>query len=203
MHINTEDLYHSIEESFKRMSYIKPEDIPDIDLYLDQVTIFMDEKLKSSQRNSDGDDKVMTKAMINNYAKNHVMPAPEKKKYGKEHLFVLIFIYYLKSIISINDIKSIFDPIVPEYFGKDKDYSMEDIFREVFKDKDEQLQEISDDVLKKHKISMERFEDAPEEMKEYLKNFDFVCRLSCEVFVKKLLIEKIVDGLRDGHSDSK
>ena len=202
MHINTDDLYSSISESFKRMSFIKPEDVPGIDLYMDQITIFMDERLKASERNYSEEDKVMTKAMINNYTKNKVMPAPDKKKYGREHLFTLIFIYYLKSIISINDIKSLFDPIIPEHFGRDKEFSMEDIYREIFRDKEDQLSEISKDVLSKYKESMEKFEDAPEDSKEYLKTFDFVCRLSCEVFVKKLLIEKIVDGLKEQGGDA-
>ena len=59
---------------------VKPEDIPNIDLYMDQVTTFMDSQLATSKRHED--DKILTKTMINNYAKNDLLPPPEKKKYS-------------------------------------------------------------------------------------------------------------------------
>ena len=93
MTIDTKDLLNSILASFDRMTYIKSEDIPGIDLYMDQVTTFMDERLKKSARNH-GEDKLMTKTMINNYTKNQILPPPEKKKYSREHMLNLIFIYY-------------------------------------------------------------------------------------------------------------
>lgn len=59
------------------MDYIKPEDLPNIDLYMDQVTTFMESHLGNLKRSPD--DKVLTKTMINNYAKNHLLPSPDKK----------------------------------------------------------------------------------------------------------------------------
>jgi len=81
--------------SMQNIDYISPEDIPGIDLYMDQVTTFMDEHLKSSKRFDD--DKILTKTMINNYTKNNLLPPPDKKKYTKEHMHLLIFIYYFKN----------------------------------------------------------------------------------------------------------
>ena len=92
-------------ESLGRIDYIKPDDIPNIDLYMDQVTTFMDKKLRNSSRSDD--DKILTKTMINNYAKNNLLPPPIKKKYSKEHVLLLIFIYYYKGILSISDIQSL------------------------------------------------------------------------------------------------
>ena len=80
--LDTEDLLNSILASLDRIDYIKPSDIPNIDLYMDQVTTFMDSRLRSGARNP-GDDKVLTKTMINNYAKNDLLPPPVKKKYSK------------------------------------------------------------------------------------------------------------------------
>ena len=79
MTIDTENLLKSILESLERIEHIKPEDIPGIDLYMDQVTTFMDTRLKSTARYP-GDDKILTKTMINNYAKNDLLPSPVKKK---------------------------------------------------------------------------------------------------------------------------
>ena len=94
MTINTQDMIGSILESISRIDYIKPEDIPNINLYMDQVTTFMEEQLASSKRYPE--DKILTKTMINNYAKNNLLPSPEKKRYSREHLLLLIFIYYFK-----------------------------------------------------------------------------------------------------------
>ena len=81
MTINQQDILNSILESLDRIDYIKPKEIPNIDLYMDQVTTFMEEHLNASKRYPE--DKILTKTMINNYAKNRLLPSPEKKKYSK------------------------------------------------------------------------------------------------------------------------
>ena len=63
------------------ISYIKTEKIPEVDLYMDQITSFMEEHLKKTKRSPE--DKALTKTMINNYAKNRLLPAPVRKKYAK------------------------------------------------------------------------------------------------------------------------
>ena len=70
MKIDTKDMLKSILNSLSRIEHIKPEDIPNIDLYMDQVTTFMDTRLSSSKRHPE--DKILTKTMINNYAKNNL-----------------------------------------------------------------------------------------------------------------------------------
>ena len=82
MTISIEDLLNSIVESLDRIDYIKTEDIPNIDLYMDQVTTLMDSKLKHATRYPE-EDKILTKTMINNYTKNNLLPPPVKKKYSK------------------------------------------------------------------------------------------------------------------------
>ena len=82
MTIDPQDILNSILSSLEKIDYIRPREIPDIDLYMDQVTTFMEEHLHSSKRYPE--DKILTKTMINNYAKNRLIPPPEKKKYSKE-----------------------------------------------------------------------------------------------------------------------
>ena len=84
MALDYKDMIRTILESLSQVDYIKPEDIPSIPLYMDQVTTFMEEQLQSVRRHPD--DKIMTKTMINNYAKNNLIPPPEKKKYSREHI---------------------------------------------------------------------------------------------------------------------
>ena len=109
------------------LSHIHSEEIPNIPLYMDQVTTFMDEHLKDSRRRQE--DKVLTKTMINNYAKNNLLPPPEKKKYSKNHMLMLIFIYYFKSLLSFNDIEEIFRLITRRHFsGEASGLKLEDIY---------------------------------------------------------------------------
>ena len=197
MTIDTENLLNSILESLDRIDYIKLSDIPNIDLYMDQITTFMDSRLRSSMRNP-GEDKVLTKTMINNYAKNDLLPPPVKKKYSKEHVLLLIFIYYYKGVLSINDIQTLLEPITDAFFDKKEDFSLEDVYQEVFEMEKGQIERLKEDVIRKYELSETTFEDAPEENQEFLRQFAFVCLLSFDVYLKRLMIEKIVDGMREG-----
>lgn len=196
MTLNTEDLLNSILASLDRIDYIRPSDIPNIDLYMDQVTTFMDSRLRSGVRNP-GEDKVLTKTMINNYAKNDLLPPPVKKKYSKEHVLLLIFIYYYKGVLSINDIQTLLDPITEHFFQNGEDFDLESIYQEVFNMEKGQIEVMKADVIEKFKLAEKTFEGAPEEHQEFLRQFSFICLLSFDVYVKRLMIEKIVDGMRE------
>lgn len=193
--INTEDMINSILESISKIDHIKPEDIPNIELYMDQVTTFMDSQLASSKRFPE--DKILTKTMINNYAKNHLLPSPNKKKYSKEHLLMLIFIYYFKNILSITDIHSLLTPLTERYFQKQDGINIETLYREVFSMENGQIELMKKDVLEKYNLSRTTFPDTSSEDQEFLHLFSFIALLSFDVYVKKQLIEKIIDSLPD------
>ncbi len=201
MTLDTKDLLNSIMASFDRIGYIRSEDIPNIDLYMDQVTTFMDKKLKNTTRDPEH-DKILTKTMINNYAKNDLLPPPVKKKYSKEHMLLLIFIYYYKNILSITDIQTLLHPITQQYFGtgnkggKDGP-DLEKIYNEVFSLQEEQVEHLKKDVYRSYKNAEKSFSDAPREQQDFLRKFAFICYLSFDVYVKKLLIEKVIDSIRE------
>ncbi|WP_317343708.1 DUF1836 domain-containing protein [Faecalimonas umbilicata] len=193
MTINTEDILNSILESISRIDYVKADEIPNIDLYMDQVTTFMNDHMKSSKRYED--DKILTKTMINNYAKNELLPPPLKKKYSKEHVMVLIFIYYFKNILSIKDIETLLKPITENYFHTDKELSFTDLYEEVCSLEKSRIDHLKEDITEIYHTSSETFSDADEENREFLRLFSFICTLSFDVYVKKQLIEKLVDAL--------
>ena len=202
MTIDKKDMLSSILDSISRIDYIKPEDIPNIDLYMDQVTTFMEEQLAATKRY--GDDKILTKTMINNYAKNKLLPSPEKKRYSKEHVLMLIFIYYFKNILSINDIQTLFTPIVQKYFKSMTEKDMTYIYNEVFSMEKDQIESLKKDLLRKYKTAQGTFKDADEEDQEILKRFSFICLLSFDVYVKKMMIEHLIDGMNPpAEQDSK
>ena len=90
MHSKSRIMLNEMLKAYSQLDYVKPDDIPNIDLYVDQVTTFIDSHLESVKRTPK--DKTLTKTMINNYTKNHVLPSPEKKKYSKDHVLTLICI---------------------------------------------------------------------------------------------------------------
>lgn len=196
MTIDMHDLLNSIIQSLDRAEHIRPEDLPDIELYMDQVTTFMEQRLKPATRNPE-DDKIMTKTMINNYVKNHLMPPPDKKKYSKEHMLLLIFIYYFKGFMSISDIQKLMDPLTKQYFGEDRDFKLEDIYREVFSMEKEEIDSLKKDVIKKFRKAEGTFAEAPEEGQEFLKMFSFICLLCFDVYLKKMMIEKMIDNIAE------
>lgn len=195
MTIDSNSLLESIMASFNRLGHMKIEDIPNIDLYMDQVTTLMEEHLRQSTRYPD-QDKILTKTMINNYAKNDLLPPPVKKKYSKEHVLVLIFIYYYKGLLSISDIQTLLDPITEKYFGKGQDFNLETIYNEVFSMEATKVESLKQEVRDMYAQAQQTFQNAPEEDVEFLRIFSFICILSYDVYVKKLLIEKLVDEIR-------
>ena len=192
MTIDTKDLLNSILASLARIDYVKPADLPNIDLYMDQVTTFMDQQLASSKRYEE--DKILTKTMINNYAKNNLLPPPIKKKYSKEHVLMLIFIYYFKSILSISDIQAILNPITEKYFGSEADFNLESIYNEVFQLEKTEVSYLQKDIAKKFQISQNTFGMLEGSDQTDMQQFAFLCMLSFDVYVKKQLIEKIIDA---------
>lgn len=193
MTVDSNKILHDLLNSLDSLEGIRPGEIPNIDLYMDQVTTFMDAQLASSRRFES--DKVLTKTMINNYAKNKLLPPPVKKKYSPEHMMLLIFIYYFKNILSITDIQTLLAPITERYFGTDSELSLKEIYEEIFSMEKDEIAVVKEDLLKKADITKSMFGDSPEEDQEFLQLFSFICLLSFDVYLKKQMIEHMVDKL--------
>lgn len=193
MTLDTKDILNSILASISRIDYIKPDEIPGIDLYMDQVTTFMENHLSSSKRHPE--DKVLTKTMINNYAKNHLLPPPVKKKYSREHILMLTFIYYFKNIMSINDIQVLLGPIAEEFFPGNGSLKLQEVYQEIMDLELEQIEPLIKDVTKKFNKARSSFSNADEKEQDFLQKFAFICMLSFDVYVKKQVIENLIDQM--------
>ena len=118
---------NQIKEIFENRSYQKDlmlSDIPDINLYIDQITTLFENKLGDSKRTQD--DKILTKTMVNNYSKEGILRPVKGKKYDKEHILQMSMIYLMKQTLSIQDIKKIFCSTalndIPTYTGAYEKY---------------------------------------------------------------------------------
>lgn len=118
------ELVKRIRESHE----IRIETIPDIELYMDQLLTFLNQRLDSSSNKSQ-DNHIFTKTMINNYTKDRLLIPPKNKKYSQQHIMLLILIYHLKGILSISDIKRLFEPVLQDINTPDDDLiPLEDIY---------------------------------------------------------------------------
>nr|WP_317358921.1 DUF1836 domain-containing protein [uncultured Tyzzerella sp.] len=172
--MNQKDILEILKE-YVNIDDVTLDKIPNIDLYMDQVTTFIDDSLKQYKRNDE--QKIITKTMINNYTKDKILSSPNKKKYNKTHLISLILIYHLKSIISINDISLI------------------------LKDNEKKIECIYDKFLQYKKISEENFYKDVENFLNIIENNEednisliiFLINIINEANERKYLAEKIID----------
>lgn len=186
------------------MGYIDPNDIPSIELYMDQVTTFMDKYLNVHKRTEE--DKTLTKTMINNYTKNELLPPPNKKRYSKEHIILLIFIFYFKNVVSINDIHTVLKPLVDSYDDGQGATVLDDVYSKIFNIEKHHYFDVENSIVK----TMELVEKSLDENDdEYIRKFTTLSMLGYDIFIKKKVMEKMIDEMsaeieeKDNKKDNK
>lgn len=186
--------FHEIKaqiDEWIKLDYIYPEDIPSIELYMDQITTFMDKQLHGNKRHEE--DKILTKTMINNYSKNALLPPSDKKKYSKDHIILLIYIYYLKNFLSINDIQNLLQPMTDSYFQKNSGTTMADIYSDLFALEQQYGIKVRESIQEVYEIADKQFEASD----DYLKTYAMITMLSYDIYAKKQLVEKLIDSLHE------
>ena len=176
--------------SQKSSTNINLDDFPEIDLYMDQVIQLFESKLNYTKRNED--DKILTKTMINNYAKGNLLMKIKNKKYTKEHMILIGLIYNLKGALSLTDIKTMFDPII-ESFSKDEDYPLYDIYESFLKIYDSNLENfnISSKNISNHVNELIKNKD--ERLGDFEEKFLLVCAFVSMSNLYRRMSEKIID----------
>lgn len=178
-----------IMEIYKDLNYIHLEDMPQIPLYMDQLTSFINSQLEKQRRYPE--DKILTKTMINNYSKNKILPPSDNKKYNRQHIILLIFIYYLKGFLSISDIKKLLSPLSKE----NPDFSVEALYMKIVNAIKAFTPSFYEDILSKKEVSKEVFATMEEsEDKKQLEKFALIALLSFDIHLKKKLIEDLLDN---------
>ena len=187
-------------EYLKNLHHVHASQLPSLDLYMDQVTGFMEEHLAPMRRYEE--DKALTKTMINNYAKNKILPTPAGKRYTKNHMLVLLFIYYYKSMLSLSDIATILRPLNENYFNSRTKPQLKDIYEEVFSYANVEMQNVMEDVKTRYEKAQgsfsekdPSFQNLSGEERQELRNFFYLSLLAFDVYLKKQLMEKIVDEM--------
>ncbi|AKA71685.1 DUF1836 domain-containing protein [Clostridium scatologenes] len=186
LNIDNESLKRLVEEvcSFEQLEFLG---IPDIDLYMDQVTTFIDDKFSHLKRNEE--DTAITKTMINNYTKAGILMPPKKKKYSRQHMVLIILTYYLKQILSINDIQELFAPIVEDINKSENDkVDLKDIYNSFLDIEKKETEDFKLDFEKSLDC-----QDSDEDKEDTSKLIVIVIKLILKASIEKRMAEKIID----------
>lgn len=135
---NVEELLNQLNLN----SNISLHDIPEIDLYMDQVIQLFESKFGGLKRSKD--DKVLTKTMINNYAKGKLFFPIKNKKYSKQHLILISLIYQMKGALSINDIKTVLDPLNEKMM--EGNFQIEELYENFLQISEQNVSEFEKDI---------------------------------------------------------
>ncbi|MBU3093232.1 DUF1836 domain-containing protein [Clostridium sp. CM028] len=191
MDYNKESLNELVEEIIGTKD-INLMEIPCVDLYMDQVTTFFNEKLGSLRRNEE--DKILTKTMINNYTKGKVLMPAKNKKYTNEHMILLTLIYNLKQTISINDINTIFDPIIDIKAPQSMSIPLKDLYNNFLAIKEVQNQEFAEDIDKDTEFIKERIKEMGKKDGELIELILMILLLINKANMQKRMAEKLIDN---------
>ena len=170
--------------------HIDSKDIPQLELYMDQVLTFLNTHLNAFGR----EDKDLTKTMVNNYAKNKLIPPPEKKRYGKDHILLLIFIYYLKNVLSMNEIQSVLTPVAERFSSPDSHEGLVEFYEEILSMIRQSADFVLEGLPKSIQLIKERFPVSDEKGSDTIQSLAMICLFSYDVYLKKCMIEQLIQS---------
>lgn len=170
------------------------DELPNIDLYMDQVIQIFESKLEKTKRNED--DKVLTKTMINNYAKGKLFFPIENKKYSKEHIMLIGLIYQLKGALSINDIKITLDTLNQKIM--EESFPVETIYKSYLKLSERNVDRFYEDVGECSQEVSEEIGHLQDKDEDYLEQLLLIASLVNMSNFYRRLAEKLVDNLDPG-----
>ena len=166
------------------------DDIPEIDLYMDQVIQLFEGKLSSLKRTED--DKILTKTMINNYAKGKLLLPIKNKKYTKEHIIIMSLIYNLKGALSINDIKLSLNKII-DSFSEDESYPLRELYSAFLDESENDVLEFKKGVDNKEEEIEKLIENNAELKGDFEKKFLLLCSFINMSNMYRRASEKLID----------
>ncbi|NLP45570.1 MAG: DUF1836 domain-containing protein [Epulopiscium sp.] len=200
MKLEKEKLLNLIQ-AFSCFKTIPISEIPDIDLYMDQVTTFMEDKLEGFKRTEE--DKILTKTMINNYTKNNIIPSPIKKKYSKKHMMLLILTYHMKQILSIGDIHYLLSPITEKVdMEKITPKQIEKLYHNFLEIQSKEYATFSEEMLKQID-ELDKSIHPHEEMGDAFMLYSIIFHLIVQASMQKKLAEDLIDNFLVGKNDEK
>ncbi|WP_062352833.1 DUF1836 domain-containing protein [Bacillus kwashiorkori] len=176
------------------------DDIPNIDLYMDQVIQLFESVFNSTRR--DENEKVLTKTMINNYAKGGLFFPIKNKKYSKEHLLLISLIYQLKGTLSIQDIKAVLAGINKKI--SEEEFTLDAFYNSYIELTKKNVSSFYDEIPKTAesvKKELEHF--TSDKDANYLEKALLITSLVHMSSLYRRVVEKLVDSIIEEQSEEK
>jgi hypothetical protein len=174
-------------------------DIPGIDLYMDQVIQLFEHTYSQTTRNKE--EKVLTKTMINNYAKGKLFFPIKNKRYSKNHLILISLIYQLKGGLSINDIKATLEGINQKTFQEN--FNLESFYESFLNVLDQNVDCFNEEVVLRENAVKKEIEKVSTDDSEYLRKVLLIASLVNMSNFYRRVAEKLVDEISELNSDEK
>ena len=130
----------SWEEQLRTYTLPEWDNLPELELYMDQVVLLLSRYLTFFSQGED--EKIITPSIINNYVRMKVMPAPNKKRYGRIHIAYLLMICTLKQSLSIASIQK----LLPLELDEDQVRTLYTSFVEIYRAAAAHFSQILDEV---------------------------------------------------------
>jgi hypothetical protein len=182
---------NEILEGFGLGSNLKLDEIPNIDLYMDQVIQLFENKFADSKRNDE--EKILTKTMINNYAKGKLIFPIKNKKYSKEHLILMSLIYQLKGALSINDIQRTLDGINKRIINED--IELDSFYNSYLNLSQKNVADFNEDIHERVKDVNEEVSKMEDRNAPYLEQVLMISSLVHMSNLYRKVAEKLVDEI--------
>lgn len=175
------DKFKQVSKDLEKLSFPNWNNMPDIDLYMDQVMTYLERELKPLKIKEE--DKILTNSMINNYVKGNLLPPPVHKKYSKEHLSRLFIISSIKQILSISNIE--------ELLSSDKaiDNDLYELFTKEHKNA------LSDELQKLNSLLSNLENSNDDELVNSLKMY--VIHLAIHAEAQKIIADKLIHVIEE------
>ncbi|RID81985.1 DUF1836 domain-containing protein [Peribacillus asahii] len=184
---NIQDILNQLELE----SHISLNDIPEIDLYMDQVIQLFENKFNGTKRNEE--EKVLTKTMVNNYAKGKLFFPIKNKKYSKEHLILISLIYQLKGVLSINDIKELLEGLNRKVV--EEEFRLDDFYNSVLTVNTKNVENFYEEIKEHIKDVKEEMQALEDRDQSYLEQVLLIASLVQMSNVYRRTAEKLVDEI--------
>src|SRR5699024_6658744 len=182
----------TLAEELHLDSHLSLEDIPDLNLYMDQVIQLFERKFADTKRNED--EKVLTKTMINNYAKGKLFFPVENKRYSKEHLILISMIYQMKGALSINDVKTVLARL-NEKITNDEGFDIQELYTCYLQMVSSNTEKFKADLQDHHHEASEAIRKLEDKDEEYLEQLMLIAMFTNMSNYYRRAAEKLVDEL--------
>ncbi|WP_282020486.1 DUF1836 domain-containing protein [Planomicrobium okeanokoites] len=180
-------------DKFALEKKIPAEEIPRIDLYIDQVIQLFDTGFAETKRNPE--EKILTKTMINNYAKGKLFYPVTNKKYSRNHVMLINLIYQMKSALSINDVKKVLAGINEKAAQKEIDLSgFYESYLEIQRYNDGIFKENVEQQIEKAQSESADFGDDREEIDKVLLIASLVHMSNLYRRAAEILVDEMAEG---------